>query len=119
MGEKGFIFPGRRSRLKVSSISRLQLHLPSPAFSAAKLKKPLTLAKLRGADLFVLSHLVEFCKQLWWSTTCKTRYEMELDASRRVRRGCYLESQVLRGRPVSPLRDFAIFTFSHPLYNAK
>src|ERR1019366_2342829 len=26
----------------VSSISRLQLHLPSPAFSAAKLKKPLT-----------------------------------------------------------------------------
>src|ERR1017187_7995199 len=45
MGEKGFIFPGRRSRLKVSSISRLQLHLPSPAFSAAKLKKPLTVTR--------------------------------------------------------------------------
>jgi hypothetical protein len=32
MGEKGFIFPGRRSRLKVSSISRLQLHLPRSFF---------------------------------------------------------------------------------------
>src|ERR1019366_5362256 len=64
-----------------------------------------------------LSHLVEFCKQLWWSTTCKTRYEMELDASRRVRRGCYLESQVLRGRPVSPLKGFCCAPESQLLHS--
>src|ERR1017187_9208183 len=56
-------------------------------------------------------------RPLTWSTTCKTRYEMELDASRRVRRGCYWESQVLRGRPVSPLKGFCCAPESQLLHS--
>src|ERR1039457_363972 len=42
------------------------------------------LAKLRGADLFVLSHLVEFCKWLWSSNALTARSESP-SCSRRPR----------------------------------
>jgi hypothetical protein len=40
MGEKGFIFPGRRSRLKVSSVSRPKKLEGEKGTGTAKLMKP-------------------------------------------------------------------------------